>query len=195
MVTVKPATKTQGQQQKKRGETAYDLIIVGAGLAGLTCALYAAQKKMRVALVEAQLPGGKLLRETHCVLPGFSGKGFLLVSQILDQLKAFPLLEQIQGQATQLHAVQPLYTCTLDDGHILHGRALVLAIGALKKSPLLQGLVALTEEGYVVAGEDTQTSVPGVYAIGDVREKPLRHLLSTAADGALAGLRIAEYLR
>lgn len=195
MVIVEPATKTKAQQKQKRDQNDYDVIIVGAGLAGLTCALYAVQKKLRVALVESELPGGALLREDNCVLPGFSGKGLKLINNILEQLKAWPLAISIQGQVTKINALPPLYTCTLDDGHIIHSRALVIAIGALPKSPLLRGLVKLTEEGYVITDENTQTSVRGVYAIGDIRDKPIRHTLTAAADGLIAGLRVAEYLR
>lgn len=195
MIVVEPATKTKVQQEKKHDDSAYDVIIIGAGIAGMTCALYAAQKKLKIALLEAALPGGRLLREEQCVLPGFSGKGFIIANKLLDQLKTFPLVAQIQGQATKVHAVPPLYTCTLDEGHILHSRALVLAIGAAPKSSLLQGVVKLTEEGYVVTDENTQTSIRGVYAIGDIRDKPIHHILTAAADGAIAGLRVAEYLR
>lgn len=195
MLTVKPSTKTQAQQKQNLSATAYDVLIVGAGIAGLSCALYAAQKKLRIALIESQLPGGKLLREEQCLIPGFSGKGFALTSAVLEQLKEYKLVEQIQGQVIRVHALTPLYTCTLDDGHILHGRTLVLAMGAVPRSPLLQGLVEMTEAGYVKTGEDMGTSVPGIYAVGDIRDTGLRHTLLAAADGAVAGLRVAEYLR
>ena len=50
------------------------------------------------------------------------------------------------------------------------------------------------EEGYLITDERLCTSVPGIFAAGDVRDMPFRALVSGAADGALAGHRIAQYL-
>ena len=48
--------------------------------------------------------------------------------------------------------------------------------------------------GYVAAGETTETSLPGVYAAGDVRTKPLRQVVTAVADGAMAVYMAEEYL-
>ena len=50
-------------------------------------------------------------------------------------------------------------------------------------------------EGYIVAGEDCHTDVPGVYAAGDIRTKTWRQLVTAAADGAVAASEAAEYIR
>ena len=50
------------------------------------------------------------------------------------------------------------------------------------------------EAGYLIADETTRTSLPGVYAVGDVRRKPVRQILTAAADGAVAAHYIEEYL-
>ncbi len=50
------------------------------------------------------------------------------------------------------------------------------------------------ENGYIVAGEDTQTAIPGVYAVGDVRTKRLRQVVTAVADGATAVHMAEEYL-
>ncbi|EKC51261.1 thioredoxin-disulfide reductase, partial [human gut metagenome] len=46
--------------------------------------------------------------------------------------------------------------------------------------------VKLTPSGYIDAGEDTKTNLPGVFAVGDVRQKPLRQVVTATADGAVA---------
>ena len=56
------------------------------------------------------------------------------------------------------------------------------------------GELALDEGGYIIAGESTQTEVPGVYAAGDVRTKKVRQIITAAADGASAAHHIEEYL-
>ena len=60
---------------------------------------------------------------------------------------------------------------------------------------LVSGQLALDENGYVLAGESTATSIPGVFAVGDVRTKQLRQIITAAADGAVAAHMAEEYLR
>ena len=48
--------------------------------------------------------------------------------------------------------------------------------------------------GYVTADETTRTNLPGVYAVGDVRTKPLRQVVTAVADGAMAVHMAEEYL-
>ena len=52
----------------------------------------------------------------------------------------------------------------------------------------------LDEAGYAAADETTQTNLPGVYAIGDMRAKPLRQIVTAVADGATAVHMAEEYL-
>lgn len=71
---------------------------------------------------------------------------------------------------------------------------LFVAIGQLPENSLFEGQVATDKAGYIVAGEDTKTSVPGVFAIGDVRTKQVRQIITAAADGAVAVHFAEEYL-
>ena len=50
------------------------------------------------------------------------------------------------------------------------------------------------EGGYIKAGENCRTSIPGVFAAGDVRTKEVRQLITAAADGAVAGVEAGKYL-
>lgn len=69
-----------------------------------------------------------------------------------------------------------------------------ISIGREPRTALFADQVALTEDGYADAGEDTRTSVPGVFAVGDVRKKPFRQIVTAAADGAVAAHFAEEYL-
>ena len=69
-----------------------------------------------------------------------------------------------------------------------------VSIGREPASGLVQGQVELDEGGYVVAGEDTRTSLPGVYAVGDVRSKQVRQVVTAVSDGAAAVHAAEEYL-
>lgn len=71
---------------------------------------------------------------------------------------------------------------------------LFISIGRQPATQLFAGQLALDEGGYIIAGESTQTELPGVYAAGDVRTKQVRQIVTAAADGAAAAHHIEEYL-
>lgn len=58
---------------------------------------------------------------------------------------------------------------------------------------LLQGLAKLDPQGYVLTDKSQQTSVPGLYAAGDVCQKPLRQVVTAVGDGALAATELEKY--
>jgi thioredoxin reductase (NADPH) len=70
-----------------------------------------------------------------------------------------------------------------------------VAVGTQPGSELLKGQVELDDAGYVMASEDTQTSVPGVFAAGDLRKKPLKQVVTAVSDGAVAASMALNWLR
>ena len=71
---------------------------------------------------------------------------------------------------------------------------LFVSIGRSPATELVRGILPLDEAGYVIAGESTETAVPGVFAVGDVRTKALRQIVTAVADGAVAAHYADEYL-
>ena len=69
-----------------------------------------------------------------------------------------------------------------------------VAIGRVPDTELFKGQVDMDDSGYLIADESTQTNLPGVYAVGDVRTKPLRQIVTAAADGAVASHFIEAFL-
>ena len=69
-----------------------------------------------------------------------------------------------------------------------------ISVGREPATELVRDQIALDKSGYVAAGETTETSVPGVYAVGDVRTKPLRQVVTAVADGATAVHMAEAYL-
>ena len=69
-----------------------------------------------------------------------------------------------------------------------------VSIGRQPATAFLGGCVSLDEHGYILADETTKTNVPGVYAVGDIRTKRLRQVITAAADGAAAVHEAEEYL-
>ena len=69
-----------------------------------------------------------------------------------------------------------------------------VSVGRQPATALAVGQLALDGGGYIVAGETTETSIPGVYAVGDVRTKPLRQVVTAVADGAVAVHMAEKYI-
>ena len=70
---------------------------------------------------------------------------------------------------------------------------LFISVGRSPVTALFEGQIEL-QNGYITAGEDTKTSLPGVFAAGDVRTKVLRQIVTAAADGAVAAHFAEEYI-
>ena len=75
----------------------------------------------------------------------------------------------------------------------LEVQGVFIAVGITPESRAFEGLVDM-DHGYIRAGEDTVTSAPGIFAAGDVRTKPLRQIITAAADGANAITSVERYL-
>ncbi len=71
---------------------------------------------------------------------------------------------------------------------------LFVAVGRVPDTALFAGQVEMDGAGYLKADESTRTSVPGVFAAGDVRTKAVRQVVTAAADGAVAAHFAEEYL-
>ena len=81
------------------------------------------------------------------------------------------------------------------DERIVNTDAVFIAVGTTPRSNVLKAAgVALIEAGYAIAGESGATNVSGVFVAGDVREKPLRQVITAASDGANAATAAFEYL-
>ena len=72
--------------------------------------------------------------------------------------------------------------------------AVFVSIGRQPATELVQGQLALDPGGYILADETTRTSLPGVFAAGDLRTKPMRQVVTAVADGAVAVQMAEEYL-
>ena len=72
--------------------------------------------------------------------------------------------------------------------------AIFVSIGREPITAFLNGKLETDPSGYIIADESTETSVPGVFAAGDVRTKLLRQVVTAVADGAVAADRAEHYL-
>lgn len=77
---------------------------------------------------------------------------------------------------------------------ILSCDGVFISVGRKPATELVQGQLELDRSGYIIADETTRTNLPGVYAVGDVRTKMLRQVVTAVADGAAAVHMAEEYL-
>ena len=151
----------------------YDMIIIGGGPAGYTVALYAARA------------GFDNLRATkiyHKPLMQAQNVEFRWNSTVKELLRE----EKIIG--VRLSDVNTGEESTIAcDG-------VFVSVGRRPATEFLGGQINLDGNGYVVAGEDTKTNIPGVHAVGDMRTKELRQIVTAVADGAVAVHEAEKYL-
>ena len=69
-----------------------------------------------------------------------------------------------------------------------------VSVGRAPATDLVKDQLTLDKSGYVVADESTRTNLGGVFAVGDVRTKALRQVVTAVADGAMAVHYAEEYL-
>ena len=69
-----------------------------------------------------------------------------------------------------------------------------VSVGRVPATRMIETQIALDEKGYIIADESTKTNLPGVFAVGDIRKKVLRQIVTATADGANAAYATEEYL-
>lgn len=67
-------------------------------------------------------------------------------------------------------------------------------IGTLPNTGFLKDVIDLDERGYILAAADLSTSVPGIFAAGDVIQKQLRQVSTAVGDGAIAAMSSVKYI-
>ncbi len=67
-------------------------------------------------------------------------------------------------------------------------------VGMRGQSELCKDLTSVDDQGFITAGEDTLTDCPGLFAAGDIRQKPLRQIVTAVADGAVAAVQAGKFI-
>lgn len=162
-----------------RGRT---VAVVGGGDAALEHAIFLARMCEKVYIVHRRdkLRGAKRLQERLQALENIE---FVWNSETVA----------IEGKA-QVEALRLRQTKTGEEKR-LDVDGVFIAVGIAPESELYAGQLELDEQGYIRADESGQTSVPGVFAAGDVRTKALRQILTAASDGANCVASAERYLQ
>ena len=157
------------------------LVVVGGGNSAAADALLLSRVAKKVILVHRRdaLRATKIYHEPLAQAENVEFRWNSVVSALLsgDRLTGVRLRDTVTGE-------ESVVDC---DG-------VFVSVGRQPATALAVGQLALDGGGYIVAGETTETSIPGVYAVGDVRTKPLRQVVTAVADGAVAVHMAEKYI-
>ena len=78
---------------------------------------------------------------------------------------------------------------------IIEVSGIFISVGFLPNSKFLEGLIKLDAAGYIKTDEQMETSVPGIYAVGDVRAKKVRQIAVACGEGTIAAISVRDYLK
>lgn len=101
-------------------------------------------------------------------------------------------VSEIQGEDMVEHLL--IYSKKKDAQEVLDVNGVFIAVGIAPNTLDIKGLPKTDEAGYIVAGEDGVTDIPGVFVAGDCRTKQLRQVITATADGANAVTSLERYL-
>lgn len=158
-----------------------EVAVIGGGDVALEDALFLARACSKVYLIHRrdEFRGAKSLQEKV--------KNTENIEIIWDTI-----VEEVTGEE-QVTGVS-LYNKKKEEQYALSVQGIFVAVGIQPNSELFQGQVEMDKAGYIKAGEDGSSSIPGVFAAGDVRTKQLRQIITAAADGANAVTAVERYL-
>jgi len=81
-----------------------------------------------------------------------------------------------------------------DQEQTISCQGVFIYVGLIPKTEFLKGIVELNRHGYIITNENLETSVPGIFAAGDVRHKTVRQIATASGDGATAAVMVQLYL-
>lgn len=160
-----------------------DVAIVGAGNTALEDCVYLSNIANKVYLIHRRDEfRGDFVNSQNIFKQQENGKIELVLSSEIVDIIGEEKLEKVIVKNKKTEKLSELSVS-----------ALFVAIGRKPDTEIFDG-IELTEKGYIKTNEKMQTNIQGVYAGGDVRDTPLRQIVTACSDGALASVYINEYI-
>lgn len=101
----------------------------------------------------------------------------------------------VPAKVQEVKGEQVVTALQLEDGRSLEVSGVFVAVGMQPATSMLQGIVLMDDNGYIIADETGRTSAAGFFAAGDVRTKELRQIITAVSDGANAATSAERYIR
>lgn len=155
--------------------------VVGGGDVAVEDAIFLARTSEKVYLIHRrnELRAAKILQEELFSMPNVEILWDTTVAKICGE----DMVEKLQ-----------LCNVKTNENWDLDVNGIFVAVGIHPDTSLFQKDVKCDEAGYIYASEDGVTNIPGVFAAGDVRKKPLRQIITAVADGANAAIQASKNL-
>ncbi len=157
------------------------VVVVGGGDSAITEAIFLARIASRVTVVHRRdaLRANKYLQDQAMSNDkiAFAWNSVVTAIEGSDRVEGIVLRDTVTGEKTLVEA----------DGVFIY-------VGFSPNTEFLKGVVELDAAGYAITDNTLRTSVPGIFAAGDVRVKVLRQIVTAAADGAVAAVSAERYL-
>ncbi|MDY0226999.1 MAG: thioredoxin-disulfide reductase [Desulfomicrobium apsheronum] len=162
-----------------RGKT---VVVVGGGDTALEDALYLSKICAKVYLVHRrdEFRGSRILQQRVFAEPRIT----LVLDSVLDDIVA-------DDQGVTGVAVKNVKT---EETHKIATDGVFIFVGFMPNNALVPAGVKMNAAGYVVTDEKCETSLPGIFAVGDLRQKYANQIVLAAADGCVAALAAAHYV-
>ena len=161
-----------------------DVVVLGNGDAAIEEAIYLTRFAAKVSIIvihdEGILDATKVIQER-----AFRNEKIEFIwNSTLEEIKGDGIVEAVAVKNIKTGEVTELET-----------NGVFIFVGTVPKTEMLKGKVELDQRGYIPTSEIMETNVDGVYAVGDVRVKYLRQVVTAAADGAIAAVAAEKYLQ
>jgi len=156
-----------------------DVLVVGGGDTAINDALYLSKIARSVTVIHRRdkLRAVKILQDKAFQRPNIK----FLFDSVVERFVGEKKLEKVIVRNVKTNQTSEL-----------HVEGVFIAIGSIPRSDLVKDIVELDENGYIITNEWMETNVPRLYAIGDVRKKNVRQIVTAVADGAIASVHAAE---
>jgi thioredoxin reductase (NADPH) len=159
------------------------IAVIGGGDTAMEEAIYLSKLASSVVVIHRrdELRASKVMQDKARSLPNVSFLWDTVVTDILDEAKgavsSIALRNLKTGETSEL-AVEGVF----------------IAIGHVPNTSLVKGQIALDENGYILTHTGTRTSVPGVFAAGDVQDHVYRQAITAAGTGCMAAIDAERFL-
>lgn len=160
-----------------------DVIVVGNGDAAVEEAIYLTKFAETVTIIVRRTEGNLRCNKTSAERAFANPKIKWVWDSVLEEIRGDGLVDSV--------VIKNLKT---GEFSLMETSGVFFFVGTAPKTNILQGKVKLNQEGYIITNDLMETSLPGVYAVGDVREKFLRQVVTAVSDGATAAVAAERYL-
>ena len=157
------------------------IVVVGGGDSALTEALFLTKFAKELTIIHRRdaLRGTKIYQERVLTNPKIK----MLWNSVVQEIKGDSIVRSVLVKNVKTGEVNEFNT-----------EGVFLFVGLSPRTQFLKGLITLDEAGYVVTDDNCETSVKGIFAVGDCRKRLLRQIATAVGDGATAAFAAEKYL-